>query len=90
MLGEQGFYIILIKRLRSYFDSGDKQYLITGAPQCNFPDQQMGEMINQVQFDMLFIQYYDTAECSAREWVSSNPGYGVSIRSCTPHQGPLL
>jgi chitinase len=38
----------------------------------------MGNIINLVQFDILFIQYYNTPQCSAREWVSSNPGYGVS------------
>lgn len=36
--GEQEYYIILINRLRDYFVTADKQYLITGASQCNFPD----------------------------------------------------
>ena len=38
----------------------------------------MGDIINQVQFDILFVQYYNTPQCSAREWVSSNPGFGIS------------
>lgn len=41
----------------------------------------MGNIINAVKFDMLFIQYYDTPECSAHEWVTSNPGYGVSTNT---------
>jgi hypothetical protein len=41
----------------------------------------MGDIINSVQFDALFIQYYDTPACSAREWVSSNPRYGVSANT---------
>jgi chitinase len=35
----------------------------------------MGVMIANAQFDILFVQYYNTPECSARNWVSANPNY---------------
>jgi chitinase len=65
----------MITRLRSLFPTASKPYLITGAPQCVVPDANMGVMIANAQFDILFVQYYNTPECSARNWVSANPNY---------------
>lgn len=47
-------YIALINRLRSLFPSSN--YLITGAPQCVVPDTNMGTMISQAKFDILYIR----------------------------------
>jgi len=65
----------MIDRLRGYFLGADKQYLITGAPQCVVPDANMGQMITHAEFDIIWVQYYNTPECSARNWVTANPNY---------------
>jgi chitinase len=35
----------------------------------------MGQMISQAQFDIIWIQYYNTPQCSAVNWVTANPNY---------------
>lgn len=65
----------MIRRLRSYFPGAEKQYLITGAPQCSIPDTNMGNMIATAEFDILWIQFYNTPLCSVRSWVNANPNY---------------
>lgn len=72
---KQAGYIAMIKRLRSYYVGADKQYLITGAPQCIVPDANIGNMIAATQFDILFLQFYNTPWCSVRSWVNANPNY---------------
>ncbi|PMD16786.1 carbohydrate-binding module family 50 protein [Hyaloscypha hepaticicola] len=71
----QAGYIAMIKRLRQHFGSASKKYIITGAPQCVVPDANMGQMITYAKFDIIWIQYYNTAQCSARNWVTANPNY---------------
>ncbi|KAF8863084.1 glycoside hydrolase [Acephala macrosclerotiorum] len=77
-------YIAMIQRLRVLFQSASKPYLITGAPQCVVPDANMGVIIQQAQFDVLWVQYYNTPQCSARNWANANPNYattGVELSS---------
>jgi chitinase len=50
----------MITRLRSHFATDpSKQYFITGAPQCPFPDAMMGSVIDAVKFDAVFVQFYN-------------------------------
>jgi chitinase len=65
----------MIQKLRSHFPEADKEYMITGAPQCIVPDANMGNMIASVQFDVIWVQYYNTPQCSARNWATANPKY---------------
>ncbi|KFX91560.1 hypothetical protein O988_07700 [Pseudogymnoascus sp. VKM F-3808] len=67
-------YIAMINRLRSYFPVGSN-YIITGAPQCEVNDANMDLMIQGAQFDILFVQYYNTDGCSVRDWIKLNPNY---------------
>ena len=69
----------MINRLRSHFEKEDKQYYVTGAPQCLVPDANMGEMMTKAQFDMLLVQYYNTPECSARRFVDSGEGFTYDV-----------
>lgn len=54
------YYPYLISTLRSNFasDSANKYY-ISGAPQCPIPEPNMGTMIQDSEFDMLFVQFYN-------------------------------
>lgn len=65
----------MINRLRALFPLSKKRYIITGAPQCIVPDANMGRMITGAKFDILYIQYYNTPQCSARSWWNANPNY---------------
>jgi chitinase len=65
----------MINRLRSLFAGASKNYLITGAPGCFAPDQTMGAMIAATKFDILFIQYYGNAMCSARRYIDTAIGF---------------
>ncbi|KAH8765263.1 glycoside hydrolase superfamily, partial [Hyaloscypha sp. PMI_1271] len=78
MADNQAGYIAAINQLRILFAEHNKatgcnkQYLITGAPQCPFPDAQMSDMINGAQFDIVWPQFYNNPACSARNWVTNN------------------
>jgi chitinase len=87
--GEQKFYITMINRLQTLFAGykkavpTSKTFLITAAPQCVVKDVNMGDMIIGAQFDMIFVQFYNTAACSARTWVTANPNYATTRREIT-------
>lgn len=73
----------MVQRLRSNFVGANKPKIITGAPQCIVPDANMGGMITNTQFDIIWVQYYNTPQCSARNWANANPNYLLTgIESC--------
>lgn len=50
----------MVNRLRKHYDTDkSKQYYITGAPQCPFPDAMMGPALDEVAFDAVFVQFYN-------------------------------
>lgn len=51
-------YPAFLKKLRGYMD-GDKtkQYYVTAAPQCVFPDANLNEAISNFSFDALYVQF---------------------------------
>ncbi|KAI8339795.1 glycoside hydrolase superfamily [Choanephora cucurbitarum] len=58
-------YPAMVKRLRSHFEKDkNRKYYITAAPQCPFPDQMLGKVMNQVGMDAVFVQFYNNY-CSA-------------------------
>ncbi|KAG9776762.1 Endochitinase A1 [Exophiala dermatitidis] len=64
-------YADLVTELRSKFASQSKQYYISAAPQCDVPDPQLANAIQNADFDYIFVQYYNTARCSASSLFSS-------------------
>ncbi|KAG2206238.1 hypothetical protein INT47_007251 [Mucor saturninus] len=53
-------YAAMVRRLRTHFSTDkSKQYFITGAPQCPFPDAMMGTIMDQVGFDAVNVQFYN-------------------------------
>ena len=67
-------YSSLINDLRSYFLFQDKTYYISGAPQCVVPDAHLADAIETSVFDFLFVQFYNTAKCSARSYFDHSYG----------------
>lgn len=68
-------YGTMIDTLRTYFAADPlKQYYISGAPQCVIPDAHLAHPIETSWFDFLFIQFYNTPQCSARAYFDANYG----------------
>lgn len=57
--GSQTGYTAFVSTLRGLMAGGSKQYYITAAPQCPFPDSYLGPTLNQVQFDAVYVQFYN-------------------------------
>ncbi|KAI1151054.1 glycoside hydrolase superfamily [Nemania diffusa] len=69
-------YKALVKRLRTlYATVSDKTHYLTASPQCVVPDPNLTDTLLATQFDMLFVQFYNTKACSARGWITGNPTY---------------
>ncbi|KAL8722562.1 MAG: hypothetical protein Q9225_000957 [Loekoesia sp. 1 TL-2023] len=68
-------YGTMIDTLRIYFAADiQKQYYISGAPQCVIPDAHLAHPIETSWFDFLFIQFYNTPQCSARAYFDASYG----------------
>ncbi|KAI8393744.1 glycoside hydrolase superfamily [Radiomyces spectabilis] len=53
-------YVALIKELRSLFaKDSSKDYYITAAPQCPFPDAMLGTVIDEAGVDAVNVQFYN-------------------------------
>ncbi|QLL35025.1 hypothetical protein HG536_0H04010 [Torulaspora globosa] len=52
-------YAALVKELRSLFATSTKQYYISAAPQCPYPDASVGDMLENADVDFAFIQFYN-------------------------------
>ncbi|KAI5927319.1 glycoside hydrolase superfamily [Camillea tinctor] len=66
-------YKALVKRLRALYAREKGTYYLTASPQCVVPDANMAEILKATSFDMVFVQFYNTPQCSARRWVDSHP-----------------
>ena len=69
-------YGSLINDLRSYtsFSNTEKTFYISGAPQCVIPDAHLADAIETSWFDFIFVQFYNTKECSARAYFDHSYG----------------
>lgn len=57
---DQTGYPALANALRSHFlQDLSKQYYISAAPQCVYPDESVGDLLLQTQVDFAFIQFYN-------------------------------
>ncbi|KAF2823602.1 glycoside hydrolase [Ophiobolus disseminans] len=55
-------YAYFVNQLKAYQPSA----LISAAPQCQVPDPRLADAIKNSNFDMIFTQFYNTYECSAK------------------------
>jgi len=55
-----------------------KNYFISGAPQCTLPDAHYTTVMKNAWFDFLWIQFYNTAACSARAGIQKLNGKGTN------------
>ncbi|KAG2357048.1 glycoside hydrolase family 18 protein [Suillus spraguei] len=57
--GSQTGYAAFLKELRRLMDASEKQFYLTAAPQCVFPDANLGDTLNAVGFDAVYVQFYN-------------------------------
>ncbi|KAG6846223.1 hypothetical protein H0H93_015307, partial [Arthromyces matolae] len=54
--GSHSHYSDFVTQIRSHTDSADKKYYVTAAPQCVFPDEWVGDALDSVAFDAVYVQ----------------------------------
>lgn len=52
-------YVAFVNQLRSKFTGASKKYYITAAPQCVYPDAALGSVLNNANFDAIYVQFYN-------------------------------
>ncbi|KAK7682490.1 hypothetical protein QCA50_014290 [Cerrena zonata] len=57
--GTPAHYAAFVNRIRSHASGASKKYFITAAPQCPFPDANIGDALNQASFDAVYVQFYN-------------------------------
>ena len=67
-------YAKMINTLRQHYATAEKKFYISGAPQCVVPDTHFAQPIETSWFDFLFIQFYNTPQCSARAYFDASYG----------------
>ncbi|KAI1796943.1 glycoside hydrolase [Ganoderma leucocontextum] len=57
--GSTTYYDSFITRIRTLSNGSGKKLYVTGAPQCPFPDAYMSTVLNAVEFDAVYVQFYN-------------------------------
>jgi chitinase len=64
-------YAEMANRLRELYKTDpSRTYYTSAAPQCVVPDAQLGDAIQRSFFDFIWVQFYNTKGCSARDFIS--------------------
>ncbi|ORZ14005.1 glycoside hydrolase superfamily [Absidia repens] len=74
--GGYNYYDTFLTQLRNHFTGSDKRYYVTAAPQCVYPDSNLGASISQNSIDALYVQFYNNP-CGLQTWGTSGWNYGV-------------
>ncbi|KAF8922277.1 class III chitinase [Mucidula mucida] len=56
--GTSSGYPAFVNEIRSLSSGANKQYYITAAPQCVFPDAALGGVLNSANFDAIYGEFY--------------------------------
>ncbi|KAG6375334.1 glycoside hydrolase family 18 protein [Boletus reticuloceps] len=84
--GSQTGYTAFLTTLRQLMDGGSKPYYITAAPQCPYPDAYIGNTINAVPFDAVFVQFYNNY-CGLNNYGNTNFFIGAPAASSAAGSG---
>ncbi|XP_006455693.1 hypothetical protein AGABI2DRAFT_227191 [Agaricus bisporus var. bisporus H97] len=57
--GGSGSFPAFVRRIRDHAAGAGKQYFVAAAPQCPFPDANLGSVLNAVGFDAVYVQFYN-------------------------------
>lgn len=71
-------YIAMVNYFKNtlYPKDTSKNYYLSAAPQCVVPDAHFATVMKSAWFDFMFIQFYNTARCSARAGINHAKGVG--------------
>ncbi|KAJ6507025.1 glycoside hydrolase family 18 protein [Mycena sanguinolenta] len=77
-------YAAFATRIRSLWSSASKPYYLSAAPQCVFPDAWVGNALDTVWFDSIYIQFYNIYQSwnYATQWLPhlfANPNVKLFI-----------
>ncbi|CCH41767.1 Chitinase 2 [Wickerhamomyces ciferrii] len=56
-------YVALAKKLQEKFKSSSRDYYLSVAPQCVYPDASVSDLMDEIELDFAFIQFYNN-DCS--------------------------
>ncbi|EKM48757.1 glycoside hydrolase family 18 protein [Phanerochaete carnosa HHB-10118-sp] len=76
--GTPAHYAAFVSQIRSLAAPTGKQYLITAAPQCPYPDAYIGAALNEADFDAVYVQFYNNY-CGLDQ-----PSVRTCLRNLTP------
>ncbi|CAO3592812.1 unnamed protein product [Absidia cylindrospora] len=74
--GGSNYYGTFLTKLRAHFSGASKKYYVTAAPQCVYPDANLGATISQNSIDAIYVQFYNNP-CGLQTWGTSGWNYGV-------------
>jgi len=57
--GSPAHYATFVNKIRSLAKGASKKYYVTAAPQCPFPDANIGDALNNAEFDAVYVQFYN-------------------------------
>ncbi|KAF1807936.1 glycoside hydrolase, partial [Eremomyces bilateralis CBS 781.70] len=82
-------YADLINYLKDYcFPAGPNEYYISAAPQCIVPDSHLSDALEHSWIDFVFVQFYNTALCSARTGLTDMAAFTYNAWSDHPSRNP--
>ncbi|KAG6865651.1 hypothetical protein C0991_000570 [Blastosporella zonata] len=64
-------FAAFVNRIRSHAKGASKKYYVTAAPQCVFPDANLGPILNSVAFDAVYVQFYNNY-CGVQNYNNAN------------------
>lgn len=70
--GGSAHYAAFVTQLRAHASGASKKYYVTAAPQCPFPDANLGAVINAVGFDAVYVQFCESL-CALSLGLSLSP-----------------
>lgn len=70
-MGTNTGYAAMAQRLRQNMGNN---YLLTAAPQCHMPDAHLADALSATRFDHIYVQFYNTNQCSAAAGVKKIKG----------------
>ncbi|KAJ6586055.1 glycoside hydrolase superfamily [Mycena capillaripes] len=69
-------YAAFATQIRSLWSGASKPYYLSAAPQCPFPDAWVGNALDTVWFDSVYIQFYNTDHDNPNSGLKSYPSSG--------------
>ena len=57
-------YAAFVNRIRERAEECEKRIYITAAPQCPFPDANIGQALNDAPFDAIYVQFCTPYSCT--------------------------